>query len=91
MRGYELTECGRCGALLYYPDELTRRGCVSCATSRLAIRSKAYSGRRGWLVSGRDQGGRAVSIFTESRAGAEVVRRKLLRGQSVELSDLVAS
>lgn len=87
---YSLTACRRCGAAVFYPDEMTRRGCTSCASARLSIRSETYRGRCGWLVYGRDQAGRSVSIFCVSRAGAEGVRRKILREESVEMSDLVA-
>lgn len=90
MSSFTLKACRRCGATLYCPDEATRSGCVGCASLRLSIRSKAYRGRSGWLISGRGHGGRAVSIFSESRAGAESVRRKVLRGEVVQLSDLVA-
>lgn len=87
---YSLTACRRCGAAVFYPDEMTSRGCVSCAAARLHVRSTVYGGQAGCLVYGRDQTGRSVSVFCLSRAGAEGVRRKILRGESVEMADLVA-
>lgn len=86
MQDYQPTTCRRCGALVYYPDELRRVGCAACESVRLSIRSTAWRGVSGFTVTGRD-GVRSVSIFTLSRTSAEVIRRKILRGDELIAAD----
>jgi hypothetical protein len=55
--------------------------------ARLSIRPSTYRGEAGHHIVGKDGAGRSISIFTYTRASAEVIRAKTARGEEIDISD----
>ena len=60
---------------------------MSTTTPRLRITAKAYRGKPGFLVSGRDLRHRTVSIWAETRAAAERIKTKVTEGRDITEED----
>jgi hypothetical protein len=60
---------------------------VSAANPRLRITAKAYQGKPGFLVSGRDLRHRVVSIWAPTRAAAERIKAKIAAGDEITQED----
>ncbi len=56
---------------------------MSVATARLSIRPTTWRGEDGFLIYGRDAGGRRVSIFTTTRGSAEHIRERVKAGHDI--------
>lgn len=50
-------------------------------TARVSVRGKNYRGNPGWLISGRDAGGRQVSIFEENENQARAYAQNIKAGR----------
>ncbi len=60
---------------------------MSGAKARLSIRPTTWRGEDGFLICGRDAGGRRVSIFTTTRGGAEHIRDRVKAGHDTTVAD----
>ncbi len=57
------------------------------AKARLSIRPTSWRGEDGFLICGRDAGGRRVSIFTTTRGSAEHIRDRVKAGHDATVAD----